>query len=451
METMPPRLVATDLDGTLVRSDGTVSDRTRAALALVEQAGATLVLVTGRPPRWMAPVVAETGHRGVAVCANGALVYDLRTERVVRSHLMDAGAAAQVVEALRRDVPGIAFAVEQGPVDGVPGGFGREEVYVPRWDVGDVLVAPLEELVAAGAVKLLARHDAMTSDDLLAVARQSLGGLAEATHSSADGLLEISAAGISKASGLAALAAEHGVGAATWSRSATCRTTCRCSPGRGTPWRSRTPTPRSGRQPTRSPPATTTTASPGCSSACSPDGGCCTCLPLRLVVSETPRMRSRLPALAVVLCLVSAAVAPALAEPGRQFPDASTGVREDTPNDPGFDCSESDDEDAVARGGTVENCGAIWDAQSELWGFAPESTARTAVHRQGPRAGQPMRSGISADAGWKTSVGRPDVSIAILDTGIRWDSEELRLQVALNAGELPSVPDVDRQRRRERR
>ena len=210
----PPRLFATDLDGTLVRSDQSISGRTRAALARVEQAGAVLVLVTGRPPRWMAPVVEATGHRGLAVCANGALVYDLHTERVVRSHLLDAGAAAAVVEALRRDVPGISFAVERGPVDGVPGGFGREQIYRPRWDVGDVEVAPVEQLCAGGAVKLLARQEQMGSDELLAAARQSLGALAECTHSSTGGLLEISAAGISKASGLASLADERGIDAA---------------------------------------------------------------------------------------------------------------------------------------------------------------------------------------------------------------------------------------------
>jgi len=206
-------LVATDLDGTLVRSDGSISDRTRAALRAVEEAGSVLVLVTGRPPRWMSPVVEATGHRGLAVCANGALVYDLHTERVVRSHLIAADAAAEVVAALRRDVPGIAFAVEKGPVDGVPAGFGRESAYRPRWDNGEVEVADVEELVREGVVKLLARHEQMGSDELLAAARQSLGALAEATHSSTDGLLEISASGISKASGLASLADEHGVDA----------------------------------------------------------------------------------------------------------------------------------------------------------------------------------------------------------------------------------------------
>jgi hydroxymethylpyrimidine pyrophosphatase-like HAD family hydrolase len=210
----PPRLVATDLDGTLVRTDQSISDRTRTALALAEQAGSVLVLVTGRPPRWMAPVVAATGHRGLAVCANGALVYDLHTERVVRSHLLAGDAAVAVVEALRRELPGVTFAVEHGPDDdGVPGGFGRDPAYRPRWDVGEVPVAPIEDLLGSGVVKLLARHDELGSDEFLAHARELLGDLAELTHSSTDGLLEISGAGISKASGLAALADEHGVAA----------------------------------------------------------------------------------------------------------------------------------------------------------------------------------------------------------------------------------------------
>ncbi len=204
-----PRLVASDLDGTLVRSDLSVAPRTREVLARVEDAGALFVMVTGRPPRWMAPVAEQTGHRGLAVCANGAIVYDLHTEQVVRSSLLSADAALDVVAALRRDLPGIAFAVEKGVH-----GFGREATYVPRWDVGEVLVAPIEELVADGAVKLLARHDELGSDDLLARARASVGGSVECTHSSSDGLLEISAGGVSKASGLASLAAEWGIGAA---------------------------------------------------------------------------------------------------------------------------------------------------------------------------------------------------------------------------------------------
>jgi Cof subfamily protein (haloacid dehalogenase superfamily) len=202
-----PRLVATDLDGTIIRRDGSISDRTRETLARVEQAGAVLVLVTGRPPRWMSPVVQALGHRGLAVCANGAVVYDLHTESVVRHSSMSPKDAADVIEALRRDVPGIAFAVERHDT-----GFAHESSYVPRWDSSDPKsVAPVEELVAAGVVKLLARHDDMNADELLATAHRSVAGLGTLTHSSSDGLLEISAAGVSKASGLASLAADHGI------------------------------------------------------------------------------------------------------------------------------------------------------------------------------------------------------------------------------------------------
>ena len=48
--------------------------------------------MTGRPPRWMAPVAEATGHAGVAVCANGALLYDLHTETVLASSLLDVAA-----------------------------------------------------------------------------------------------------------------------------------------------------------------------------------------------------------------------------------------------------------------------------------------------------------------------------------------------------------------------
>ena len=207
----PPLLVATDLDGTIVRTDGSVSGRTVETIERLEKAGAVFVMVTGRPPRWMAPVAQETGHRGLAVCANGALIYDMHTERVVRSHLLDPETAREVVEGLRRDVPSIAFAVEKGPTDGMPGGFAREDSYIPWWDNGDVAVEHIAMMLAGGAVKLLARVQDMDSDELLGLARASIGDLAELTHSSFGGLLEISAAGVSKASGLASLAEERGI------------------------------------------------------------------------------------------------------------------------------------------------------------------------------------------------------------------------------------------------
>jgi Cof subfamily protein (haloacid dehalogenase superfamily) len=205
-----PRLVATDLDGTIIRSDGSISERSRGVLAAVEEAGTVLVFVTGRPPRWMPPIVDATGHRGVAICANGALVYDLHTSTVVRHSLLSAAALSEIVEALRRDLPGITFAVERHDT-----GFAHEPAYRPRWDSNDPkAIQPIEAMLTDDVVKLLARHDDMDSEQMLATAHRSVGGIATLTHSTNDGLLEISATGVSKASALAELAAEHGIDAA---------------------------------------------------------------------------------------------------------------------------------------------------------------------------------------------------------------------------------------------
>ncbi len=206
---VPPRVIATDLDGTIVRSDGTISARTRAALAAAEAAGLLVVFVTGRPPRWMSPVAAQTGHRGLAICANGALVYDLHTEHIVAERLLSPAVARELVDRIRAALPEATYAVERG------GGFGHEPAYQPRWSPTDgTLVADVSTLLGEPAAKLLVRHHALDADALLARAQEVAGGIATLTHSSSEGLLEISAAGVSKATTLATLCAERGFGAA---------------------------------------------------------------------------------------------------------------------------------------------------------------------------------------------------------------------------------------------
>ena len=201
-------MVATDLDGTIVRPDGTISARVRAALTAVENAGSWLVLVTGRPPRWLAPIADQTGHRGLAVCSNGAVLYDLHTETVLESHLLTPEQLAALCTTLRTALPELAFAVEYGD------GFVHESRYPLRFPATDNRAVELAELCSLPAVKLLARHEAMDPDTLLMRARAVAGHLGELTHSSRDGLLEIGAPGVSKATGLARFCAEHGVDAA---------------------------------------------------------------------------------------------------------------------------------------------------------------------------------------------------------------------------------------------
>ncbi|MEV7967437.1 HAD-IIB family hydrolase [Sphaerisporangium sp. NPDC088356] len=201
-----PRLVATDLDGTALRSDGTVSPRTVAAFALVEKAGAVLVFVTGRPPRWMGNVAGAVRHRGLAICANGALVYDLHTERIVESHLIGPEVLSEAVRRLRGRLPELSFSVEY------EGGFAHEtEFRLGGWDSREVsgLRVGAATLTSQPCAKLLAYHHNMDPDLLHVIVTEAVGDLLTATHSSGRALIEMSALGVTKATALAALAGRH--------------------------------------------------------------------------------------------------------------------------------------------------------------------------------------------------------------------------------------------------
>src|SRR3954454_7784330 len=118
-----PRLVATDLDGTIVDDSGEISDRTVRALRAVEELGVPVVFVTGRPHRWLREVAERTGHTGVAICANGGTVYDMHTEQVVAHHPIAIEVGLEVSRRLRDALPDVAFAVET--LDG----YAREQSY----------------------------------------------------------------------------------------------------------------------------------------------------------------------------------------------------------------------------------------------------------------------------------------------------------------------------------
>src|SRR3954464_1759361 len=109
---MTPRLVATDLDGTLVRSDGTISERTRQVLGAVEDRGVPVVFVTGRPLRWAEDVFDHVGDHGLAVVSNGAVVWDVAADLPRIRREIDAATVLRVGAELRSAVPGSAFAVE---------------------------------------------------------------------------------------------------------------------------------------------------------------------------------------------------------------------------------------------------------------------------------------------------------------------------------------------------
>jgi Cof subfamily protein (haloacid dehalogenase superfamily) len=202
-----PRLIASDMDGTLLRHDDTVSAATVAELARWRAEEVPIVLATGRPPRWMRRI-REVVECGTAVCCNGAVLLDLETFTVVDEDALAPEVLQDIVAELRRREPGTRFAVEYGLE------FRHEPDYQPRWDVDapGVATAPLEELVVNPVAKLLARHEHLEVERFLAMVEDVVGDRATVTSSSSDPLAEISALGITKATGLAKVAASHGVG-----------------------------------------------------------------------------------------------------------------------------------------------------------------------------------------------------------------------------------------------
>jgi Cof subfamily protein (haloacid dehalogenase superfamily) len=203
-----PRLVATDLDGTLVRSDGTVSPYTADVLARLEKRGVPVIFVTGRPLRWAELVFEHVGSLGLAIVSNGALVWDVaaHTARLERTIAPDL--ALEVASRLRAAVPGSQFAVE------ALAGFAMEPGYVRHLNDGEARRAPIEHLLDAPLLKLLARHEEHAPDDYWHLAEAAVGDLVTVTHSSTTALLEISGAGVTKASTLEQVAADLGVGPA---------------------------------------------------------------------------------------------------------------------------------------------------------------------------------------------------------------------------------------------
>lgn len=202
------KLLATDLDGTLVRSDNTVSAGTRQALAAAAEAGFPVVFVTGRPTRWLWEIADASGYTGVVVAANGAVTFDLDSRSVLHEQSLDPAVLQSITAVLRTRFPEVYFAVDFGEH------FAFEPGYTHDWEItvvtgrdGRPMAIPesgeLASIIARPCAKLLAKVRDAHPDEFLAAAAEVLGDTAYVTRSATSGLLEISATGVSKASGLA--------------------------------------------------------------------------------------------------------------------------------------------------------------------------------------------------------------------------------------------------------
>ena len=210
-----PLLVATDVDGTLIDDDHLVPAANRAVVADLVADGATFVLATGRPPRWLPQVVDQLPVAPLAVCANGAVIMDTDSGEFLATSLLDPETLAAIDAVLRRLLPGSGIAAERLGTDAADADFVASPDYEHAWIHPAHLEVGHAEVLSEPVLKLLARVPGMPSGDMVAALRGEVDHLADVTYSTTDGLIEFAARGVTKASGLSWIAAGTAAAAAT--------------------------------------------------------------------------------------------------------------------------------------------------------------------------------------------------------------------------------------------
>jgi Cof subfamily protein (haloacid dehalogenase superfamily) len=210
-----PALIACDVDGTLFDDDETITPRTRDAVLTAVDSGARFVLATGRPPRWISPVVDALGFAPMAVCANGAVIYDSATDRVVSARTLPVDTLTELAELAARVLPGAGLAVErigERAHDTATPQFISSPGYEHAWLNPDNTEVSIDDLLSAPAIKLLIRQAGARSSDMAVALAKHVGIEGDITYSTDNGLVEIVPLGTSKATGVEELARPLGIG-----------------------------------------------------------------------------------------------------------------------------------------------------------------------------------------------------------------------------------------------
>ncbi|SON59896.1 5-amino-6-(5-phospho-D-ribitylamino)uracil phosphatase YitU [Mycobacterium simulans] len=209
-----PALIACDVDGTLFDDNESLTPRTRDAVRAAVAGGAHFILATGRPPRWVRPVVEALGFTPMAVCANGAVIYDPATDRVVSVRTLPVDTLAALAELAARVIPGSGLAVErigERAHDTVTPQFVSSPGYEHAWLNPDNTEVSIEDLLSTPAIKLLIRKAGAASADMAAELAKHIDSEGDLTYSTNNGLVEIVPRGINKATGIAEVAQPLGI------------------------------------------------------------------------------------------------------------------------------------------------------------------------------------------------------------------------------------------------
>ncbi|MFT3901400.1 MAG: HAD family hydrolase [Gordonia sp. (in: high G+C Gram-positive bacteria)] len=217
-----PSLIASDVDGTLLDDRNRVSPATVDAVVSAARSGVDLVLATGRPPRWIAEVTdqlvvpddlveARPGGSLVryAVCANGAIVYDVENDRILSAAELEVPRLRKLIEIVEDVLPDAGLAAERAGKsahDSATRPFVASAGYEHAWLNPDHEVVDDVDLADEPAVKLLARAPQMRSEEMAELLIPAVGDLAAVTFSTSNGLIELAVPDTHKASGLQRLA-----------------------------------------------------------------------------------------------------------------------------------------------------------------------------------------------------------------------------------------------------
>ncbi|GAA3998757.1 HAD family hydrolase [Deinococcus rubellus] len=196
------RLVATDLDGTLLSSAGEVSGRSRTALLGVQAAGGVVVLITGRPSRTVLPLAGELGLSGHVICSNGAAIHRLSDGGVEVLWALSPEVLRRAVPVLRAACPDLGLALEWGT------DMQAEVAYRAAPDsVGDVL-----DVLDDGppVLKVIACSATLSPLELCDLINDRCGQDVHASTSGAP-FAEIAARGVHKSAALSRLCAALGI------------------------------------------------------------------------------------------------------------------------------------------------------------------------------------------------------------------------------------------------
>ncbi|MEV6685224.1 HAD family hydrolase [Streptomyces sp. NPDC051130] len=207
---LPFALIATDLDGTLLRAGDTVSARSHTALARARAAGAEHIIVTGRPVPQVRHVLDGLGYTGLAVCGQGAQVYDAARGRLLHSACMDRGLAEVALGKIEAEIGEVYVAVDQEGVDAemlIGPGYRMPHPHLPT-----VRVRRRADLWSAPINKVLLQHPELDDDELTRLARGVVGDLVNVTMAG-EHTVELQPPGIDKASGLSRAADVLGLAA----------------------------------------------------------------------------------------------------------------------------------------------------------------------------------------------------------------------------------------------